>query len=217
MASNDSSTGGYLLPVGDPAPGTDDLDLDLIFQASVAGITGLPGAMVRPSFQEDPPTRPPAKTDWCAVSVSLSTPDANVYEKESADGKSQLQVRHETLEVMTSFYGPNAITYARRLRAGLANAQNREPLTALSIGFVETHEIRRVPELVNNKWIQRRDMQITFRRKVTETYAVLDFPVAGVHTFDDTYGVDHVIPAPPGTAVTAVEPTDTNPAPQQGT
>jgi len=180
-----------------PASSGDDLALDVVFQGVVAGITGLPGSLVRPSFQVVPPVQPGVEVDWCAVHAAVCAPDDNVYEQENETGDGLIQISHEQLEVLTSFYGPNALTYARRLRRGLAVAQNRFALTALCIAFVGTHAIRRVPEQVNKQWIERQDMPITFRRKVVEVYGVMSLQIAGVRLFDDTKAVDKTFPVPP--------------------
>jgi hypothetical protein len=43
---------------------------------------------------------------------------------------------------------------------------------------VGTGEIRAAPDLINEQWVRRYDMQLTFRRKITRTYPVLNILTA---------------------------------------
>src|SRR4051812_9766277 len=57
VPTNDSSTGGYLSPVV-ASSALQDAALDALLQQMVAGITGLPGNMVRPRWQPVTPKQP---------------------------------------------------------------------------------------------------------------------------------------------------------------
>jgi hypothetical protein len=99
----------YVVP---PAPVEGD-DLDDVLQAMIVGITGLEADLVRPRWQPVVPKQPEPGTDWCSIGVVSSTPDANAYVQHlSGISISQpagdLSQRHEDLEVLVSFYGPNA-------------------------------------------------------------------------------------------------------------
>lgn len=170
--SGTSATGGPLAP--EPALGPlADGGLDDFLQRLVVNVTGLPGNMVRPRWQETPPPRPPIGTDWCAIGVQRIVADtyASVTHSPHLEGNDVLK-RHETLEVLASFYGPNAGGYAGDLRDGLLVWQNREALTAAGYGLLDTGEPLMVPELINQQWYRRCDMPLRLRRQVVRTYPV---------------------------------------------
>jgi len=175
--ANDSSTGGYILPTGSGPPY--DAALDAIFQAMIVGITGLPGNMVRPRWQPNIPKQPPPATDWCAFGVTVQAPDDGpAIVHNGAGNGSDTYIRHEQVDVLASFYGPNGAQYAQQLADGLSIPQNLEQLKANDMNSVVTGDIRSAPDLINEQWVRRYDMQLTFRRKITRTYAVLNILTA---------------------------------------
>lgn len=169
--SNTSASGGYLLPSSSPPPA--DAAMDDVLTALVSGITGLLPSLVRPRWQATPPKRPERTTDWCAVGVTRSTPDANAYTQHHPDGNGYDETqRHETLEVTASFYGPGAYGNAGLLRDGLAVAQNREALFLAGFGFVESLPAVNAPDYLNETWISRVDQPIILRHQIGRTYPV---------------------------------------------
>ncbi len=171
--TNTSATGGPLAPVGSHQPA--DLNLDVFLQAIVAGILSMPGVNVRPRWQPTPPSQPDRPVDWCAMGITRVDSDTNAVlsHDSSGDGQDDL-IRHEQFEVLCSLYGPNAVGNAARLRDGLSVPQNREALASQDIAYVSADRIVRVPSLVNQQWIGRADLPLTFRRKISRTYAVLN-------------------------------------------
>lgn len=179
--ANTSATGGYIQPASAATP-VGDLELDLVVQALVAGVTGLPGDLVRTRWQPTQPRVPEASMDWCAVGVVLTDTErgtAYVAHDGTGQGHDDL-VRHEQLDVLASFYGPNAARNAAMLRDGLQIPQNREALGADGLAFVDAGPLRTVPELVNQQWIRRVDLPITLRRAVRREYPVLNILSAPV-------------------------------------
>jgi len=195
--ANTSATGGFLTPA-DPLAPEQDIDLDKLFQATTAGITGLAGSLVRPRWQPGSPKQPEASVNWCAISAMLIDPDAGpaIIHNPASDGADGL-IRHEDITVLASFYGPNGARYAAILRDGIGIHQNTEALSAYGIRFVDDGPIRQVPEFVNQQWIRRADISLRFRRKVSRTYPVQNVLSADIHLFDDTTHVDETIPVPP--------------------
>lgn len=197
--ANDSSTGGYLAPV-DAQPPPEDAALDAIFQQLVAGVTGLPGSMVRPRWQPVIPRQPEPNINWCALGISDQTMDAGpaiIHQSQfeqpivTGDGSSvvtddnstvgsvnvngqDVMQRHEDIDVLCSFYGPSAKGYAHLLVDGMYVPQNNEQIKALGISFIGTGDIRTAPDFVNEQWIRRYDVTLQFRRMVSRTYAVLN-------------------------------------------
>lgn len=89
--------------------------------------------------------------------------------------------RHEDLEIHCSFYGPDSDDISSIVRDGFELGQNREALKLANMAFVGTNEARRVPDLVNERWIDRFEMSVFLRRQRLRTYPILTFTsVSGV-------------------------------------
>lgn len=194
--ANSSATGGYLAPAV-VSPPLQDLDLDLVFQAYVKGITGLPGALVRPRWQPTVPQTPEVNVDWCAVGVTPRTRSLDypaIQHGQSGDGRDRL-TRHQELEVLATFYGPNAMRYADLLRDGAYIPQNSEQINLQGISFVEAVDAIAAPELVNERWLKRYDLPMRFRRVIRRDYAVLNLLGADATIQSDTGpGAEVVVP-----------------------
>ncbi len=152
---NTSATGGPLAPAASPAP-LEGQALNRFFQGWIAGIIGLDGQWIRPSFQPEPPNVPDAGEAWVAfrrVSRASDTWPAIVHRGAGA-GLDELQ-RHERIELLLSFYdlGTNGLAdaYASLFRDGTAIAQNREPLTLAQMGFMGCGDLIEVPSLLKNR------------------------------------------------------------------
>ncbi|KVE41703.1 phage neck terminator protein [Burkholderia sp. BDU5] len=184
----DSSTGGYLAPAVDAPPAEDDALDDLVHDL-IAGVTALPGDLVRPRWQPTVPKQPEPGVDWCAFGVQEQEPDAGpaIQHDGTGDGHDHdTYIRHQDIDVLCTFYGPHAKGYAQRLADGLAIPQNREQLQLQDMAFVGAGSIRAAPDLVNQQWVRRYDMTVTLRRKITRAYAVLNLLSATVATTTDS-------------------------------
>jgi hypothetical protein len=181
-----SSTGGFIAPT-DPIGPLEDDDFDDFFQAIVTGITGLPGSLVRPRFQEEPPTIPSRTTDWCAIGVTRRAADTFAVEGHDGAGDgSDYLIRHEALDLLCSFYGPHAQAFGARLRDGFSIAQNMEPLLANGMGLVSLGDLTRAPELIKDRWLNRTDLPVVIRREIRRTYPVLNLTSATVELTSET-------------------------------
>lgn len=176
MTANTSATGGFLVPSSTPP--IEDGALEDVLTAIVAGVTGIDPTLVRPRWQMLPPKEPEIAVDWCGVGVLNETPDAGnqstTHDPNDADGLGSSTTRQQsTLEIMASFYGPNARGNASLLRDGLMVSQNREALFALDMGLIsKPGPSVRVPELVNNQWRNRVDLTFSIRRSVARTWPI---------------------------------------------
>lgn len=168
--SINSTTSGFLAPIA--APEYDDA-LDDLLQAAVVGIVGLPGKFVRPRWQPNPPNQPPFTTDWCAFGVTRTEVDAFAYSAHDPanDGTSSVD-RDELLYVLHSFYGPNCGSNSERFRDGFEISQNRDTLAASGIQLVEVGEAVTLPALLQEKWVKRRDVTVTYRRRTSRVYQI---------------------------------------------
>jgi hypothetical protein len=170
---NDSSTGGPLLP-SSAAPDDDEVLTDFM-QSVVVGITDLPGTLVRPRWQPEPPTMPRRGQTWAAVAVTNRSGDGfPAVEHDSAGDGTDTLVQNEEFVLETSFYGPRAESTAALLRDGLAVAQNREQLSLADVVFVICGPMSIVPSVVKEMWQMRVDMNVRFRRQIRRTYPVLN-------------------------------------------
>ena len=203
---NDSSTGGPLAPIaGGPAP-LEGLALNDFIQGWIVGITGLPGTMVRPRWQTEPPNIPTAGTAWAAIGVQVRPADTFPVVLHSATanaGNGQDEVhQHEDLEILVSFYdlGTNgqADSYAATLRQGLAIDQNLELLTNNGMGLVACGEPIPLPSLLKKLWLYRVDLAVQVKREIIRAYPVLNVETAaamleaenaGGHLIVDTISV----------------------------
>jgi hypothetical protein len=180
--------------------------LDDFMQQVVVGITGLPGNLVFPRWQAEPPNLPQTKvsqTDtegvscWAAVGVTESTPwgfpaltEQNVGAA-TATGFQRVSDQEE-FKLLCSFYGPAADAYATILRLGLTVGQNRECLQLLGIGFQQTSGRRLVPSLVQGRNLRRVDITVTFMREVKIFYPVLYLLTSAVSLATDVGFTDEI-------------------------
>lgn len=187
MSGNTSSTGGYLTPTS-PLPEDDDA-LSSIMHDLVVGMTGLDTNLVRPRWQPQPPTMPPANVNWAAIGVT--TFDTVYYwpEMRHFDDYS-VQYEQQTLDVIATFYGPGSGSLASLFRSGLTVRQNLEVLGTFGIKLHRLGGISRVPELINTQYIPRSDVTFYLIRELTRTYAIRNvIEAAPTLTSDTGYSV----------------------------
>ena len=182
---NTSATGGYLLPGATPAPVEGDAFEDFLHDV-IQGVTGLAGSMIRPRWQDEPANMPQANTTWAAFGITAWDPDTYAVEQEQQDGEGTDLIRHETNEIMVSFYGPQAALYASAFRDGIQVSQNREALVLAGVGMVSTGSAQQVPSLVKDRWQKRVDVPWTVRRQILRSYPVLTLLSANLILYTDT-------------------------------
>lgn len=186
---NTSATGGYLAPAA-ASPPLEDADIDAVFQRAIVGITGLDGELVRPRWQLTPPKQPDPSVNWCAFGiVDFKVDDGPAIRHISAGDGSDEYVRHEDIILACTFYGPMAQRYAAMTRDGMAIPQNIEALKLDGVVYIDSMEIRSVPELVNQLWIKRYDLPLKFRRQIKRTYQVLNILSADPTLVSDEIGI----------------------------
>ncbi len=131
--------------------------------------------MVRPKYQEHPSGFPPPGIDWCSFGITEEGGDAIGGERHFGEGEGRnVASVHEPFTVLVSFYGRNSRANAKKLRLGLAVAQNREYLYRHEMAFVEAGTSIHVPEVLGELWNDRWDIQLAFRRRIAAEYPVLN-------------------------------------------
>lgn len=189
---NNSSTGGYVRPIStQPLPR--QLNFNQFIQTVLVGVSGLDGPLVRPKWQIAPPKQPDLATNWLAFGAAISKPDAGAFIGVNAEGANITQ-RHEQIDIPCSFYGPDAAEIAAIVRDGFQIPQNLEGLRSANMGFVETTLALHIPDLVNERFINRVEMTVVLRREVQRIYPILTILSATgrVHTVlgDEEYLFD---------------------------
>jgi hypothetical protein len=183
---NSSTHAGYLKPSTEIATPSEDATIDADLQGAVVGMTGLPGNMVRPRWQENAPIEPlNIETDWAAIGVVDIDPcgsiEAIVHHGTGAIGDTDLgrlfggwdeEQRLERLRVLASFYGPNCRTNATMFRDGLYIDQNRATLSVLGYGLIDTSNVVMLPELLGPRWRKRADVHVNLYHAVKRSYPV---------------------------------------------
>lgn len=198
---NTSATGGYLLPYVAPAP-LEGKQLFEFLQQVWVNITGLPGNVFFPRWQLDPPNLPAVGTDWAAFGVTDRRNNKFAYVTHvpaSGDIPEHDEYQtHEELTILTSFYGPNADTYAALLRDGLYIPQNLAVLNTQNMGLIDTGDLRTAPSLVKERWLYRVDLPVRIRRQIVRWYAILDLVSAEVTVNNESYTTTIVVLQPDG-------------------
>jgi hypothetical protein len=149
-------------------------------QAFVVGITGLPGNMVRVSYQSEPPNPPDAGTCWAAVTIGDR--DAAMFPPVVHSPGVDTLKGQEELKLLCSFFdlgsGGQADFYASLMRDGMQIDENRWVLQLNGWGIGSIGSLVAVPVLLKTRWLYRMDLAILMRREVVRQYTVLDIAVA---------------------------------------
>lgn len=193
---NTSRTGGYLSPIT-PNPFPKRLNLTQFIQTVLAGITGLPGQLVRPEWQIAPPKQPDILTNWLAFKVVEGEAVAYSYVGMDAEGNTTSE-RQVSLHVTCSFYGPDAFENAAILRDGFQIQQNLTALREAKMGFTEAKRTIHLPDLVNERFVNRVIMEVVLQKCDQRSYPIVSLVSAAgtIHTVlgNETYLYDWAVP-----------------------
>ena len=174
---NTSATGGYLQPETTPVVAQDS-SLRAFLHGVIASVTGLASDRVRQAWQASPAPTPSIDVDWSAFAIVSQVADFDSYQGENDSGLTMAYIRHESVEVLCTFYGPNCQGYAGRLVDGMQIGQNRDTMRSVGMGSFDFSPIVHAPELFNDRYIERVDVTMTLRREIRRDYPILSLLAA---------------------------------------
>jgi len=196
----DASSGaaGFLAPLTAPIY---DNPLDDFFHAFLVALSTIPGALVRPRWQPEPPNLPPFTTDWMAWGIVDVDEDRFAYQDlvETESGDQFVVERDEILTMLMSFYGPRAGQLGKQVSASMQLSQNRSYLRTQNMTLIEVMGQARVPALLKEKWVPRVDQRVLFRRRATWAYQVHTIESAQASLENEHYSTPLVVTDPPTT------------------
>jgi hypothetical protein len=169
----DSTIPGYVSASSDSLVSSGFLEE---IQKALSGITTIPGNLVRPRWQPEPPDMPDFGVDWISIGRIRAVPDAYaaVIHHPENGGEDHL-IRNWMIDVRVHCYGANAERTCTRVIDGLQVAQNRETLFKKGIAFVESTDPRTASEFVKMRYVYRKDFDLTFR-----VQEILIYPIRNV-------------------------------------
>ncbi len=158
----------------------EDLVLDTFFGQLVTKILGNSVNFVRPRWQPVPPRFLDNTINWCAIGVidQVTTYVAPVVHHSNGDGYDELQ-QHEQLRILATFYGPNAGSNSKIFRDGLVIQWNRDELFHNHMMLASAEfTTRNVPEIINDIWFRRVDIEFKVNRVITRFYPIPNILIA---------------------------------------
>ncbi|MCA6999491.1 phage neck terminator protein [Dickeya solani] len=168
--SNDSTSPGYLTPVGN-APVYDE-ELERQVSRWIRGITGMDAKMVFPRWTDPQAAIPANGNTWCSFGITTMPRPATPANVQVSEEESE-QWTWEQVTVLCCFYGPQGASMAARFREGIFVDQNSDTLrSAAGMSLIDAGTIFNLPELINNQWVRRYDITTTLSRKNIRTYNV---------------------------------------------
>lgn len=172
-------------------------DLDDIFHDVIQGVLGfVDGSLIRPRWQASPPNQPAFNVDWIAFGIQTTVGDWNPYQKHDPDANAgqgaNIVERDEQLELLHSYYGPNAWSLQSRYQDGIMVEQNRALLQTNGIKLVELVKAYNVPALLKETWVQKVDQRVIFRRRIRREYPILNLIAANI-TLDNEHYLTEIV------------------------
>lgn len=180
-----SSVPGFL---GAITPIPADQAIEDALNPTIAGITNLDGnRYVRPRLAAEPAVTPDRNVNWVAFGISEVNSDTCAATVMSGASEA-LVIRNQVIEVLLSWYGPQAGNLAEVFRDGLQVSQNRALLRTHGLGVVSISGARKVPELFKQQFVPRYDQTVVFNRRTERRFSILSLQGFGIQLDTDPVG-----------------------------
>lgn len=168
----------------------EDLGLKRFLQQVVVGVTAMDPTKVFPRWQTEPPNQPGITENWAAIGeVNRDRePFAAVLHRTSDtdfNSSTDTVVRNQILQILCSYYGPDAQANSELFTMGLSLEQNREVMFLNGFGLISVDESINVPALIKERWVPGFDVAFRVRRQQVYTYPVPNLRYANVELFFD--------------------------------
>lgn len=150
--------------------------LEQVIHDLIMNLVGLAGDLVRPAYQAYPAKAPKPSVDWCAFWLHPDDSQnwAETVHYSDEDGY-DIVTDYVKYECLISFYGPNSFDNALVLRRGLSLEQNsRETLRPIGAGIRSIGMATRLPELIQEYWLQRTDLPVKIVHAEKSKYKVMN-------------------------------------------
>lgn len=169
---------------------SDFLPPEDVLRIYLSAITGIDKTLVRKRWLIKPGTQPKIGVNWAAIGVDSVETQGLPYQ----DGqKSTIEVQDtitrtswQTLRCTATFYGTDAAEIADNFREGIQLYQNDAQLRryGLTIQGVD-NDVRHLPDLLFEQWIDRYDVTFKVGRSVTRIYGVRTIASADVEIYTE--------------------------------
>jgi hypothetical protein len=126
---------------------------------------------------------PDAGADWVAYGVTNSMADTYPYVGH-VDGVSTLY-QDEEFDILCSVYGHRADYYTKTLRDAFQIQTNLDVLREAGVAFVGVNSIVRAPSLVKERWLDKFDITMHFRRRYSRSYPILNLEFGSIILLTD--------------------------------
>lgn len=166
-------------------------DPEDVLRVYLSALTGIDKTLVRRRWLQKPGVQPSIETDWAAVGVDTVQTHGTPFhhgDKPATASDPDVKVRTswQTLRCIASFYGPNAAELSDTFREGVQLQQNNNELKryGLTIQGVD-EDVRHLPDLLFEQWVDRYDVAFRVGRSVTRTFGVRTIASADLEIFTE--------------------------------
>lgn len=192
--ANDSSTGGYLSPLSGTA--LSDRQFNEALQGFVAGVSGLSLDLVRPRWQNPPLPTPDDTVNWVAMGIHRTSALGMFLDHDPNGGAgvgTSDQTEWSIVEVLISFYGPEADFNSRQFCAGATIGQNWEVLRGKGLLFRDLSDVITAPRSIHTTWFDKKDVTLSVWREIKRTWGIRNVESAHGNTVVDSGNTDNFV------------------------
>lgn len=180
--SNDSTTRGYLTPLGQQP--NDDQEIERLISQWICGLTGLDTLLVYPRWTNPQPEIPKNGITWCEFGITSVRQDFHPVAVD-VDADTDAYWQQESITLVVCFCGPAGLTTAMQFRDGIYVSQNNHQLNIAGMSLEESGNIVAAPELIDDQWLRRYDINVTLRRKTIRDYGIKSLASVPVNFFGE--------------------------------